>query len=491
MHGIQAPRGTLLLQRDLSERPIVDEDRHDGGGFVEEDTAGGGAGAGTPPQTPRSPCEISNDPGVSDAVAPLSTCGVTEYRCGTNEDSTSGPQTQLDFYYDIYTTSSNVSALMAVAYVEERIFMEVAEFLGVDDCRMIFAEQTRRRLLRGLQTILFSGATGIHTAPKDVIRSGTCSSSYNGASESSACIPVEGGFTILGDFPLADTESTYGYVEEIALNDTLVVDSLIEKVIYVGKKEVPTNTGNNPPSPPVEQVVGDEIPSLPRNGNSDGGSITTTTKTLVGVAAGLAAVILLVLLAVRRKRQKQHNEELRQVVVMEEAELDFDVSPDGMSPEGLAIKDSLALVPQDEYPGDTAVETPSNLSRVHANIDVLSEGSDDFAYSGGSSADEYENVLSARLTNSDEDDVYMDTSTTTQDGASTNHTNEINRRTTILSDDAGSMELHIHEDDFVVGAALSRIEESSTQDDDLEFLEAISATSYDTRQSARRTLQMT
>ena len=445
----------------------------------------------------RNPCEISNDPpaGGQQLWDPLATCGVTEYRCDNGEALASLP---ILFDYDIYVVNPppSVQALavtsssQAVVYTEERILRRVAQECGVDGCRMIFPPEDRRLGQRALQP--FFGALGLQTAPTDVVEENPDSSlrcrdaPTPTGTETFTCVPVRGGFTVLTDATDSSASSNfqglYGFVEQLALTDALVVENYIAKVVYIGKREETSNNGavrnGDGDEPPADQAVVDLEPPVPRSGGGDSG--VTTSIVLIAVAASLAALILLAMFVLRRKKRTQKNAGV--VIVAEPDDLFFDVTDDPTSPESLAVKDSLALAPQSNLAnlGNDA-EEPNRLYWASGGFDVLGGASNESQDEGeevsyqGASDDSIEEIYTKPLADdcSNDDDIsgQMD-----EEYASRTHYNEE------------------YNEQLMVGRSLSRIDESSTHEqdpEDLEFLDALSAASYDTRQSARRALQMT
>ena len=145
---------------------------------------------------PRSPCEISNDP-ESSAYDPLARCNIRGYTC---PGSTGAQKTVVAFEYDVYT-APEVTAEQAMGYLQDQIVLEVAEAIGVDDCRMLFEERRLRQpdgSHRDLDGLLYPGATGLLAEPLHRSPDGAeCTSSFQSDTPLN-CFPVIGGFSVFG-----------------------------------------------------------------------------------------------------------------------------------------------------------------------------------------------------------------------------------------------------------------------------------------------------
>lgn len=416
---------------------------------------------------PQSPCEISNDPAEAE-IDPLATCGVTEYFCRGGSSS----KMEVLFEYDIYTATT-VPELQAIDFVEERIFRETAETLGIDDCHMYF----RRRRLRRAQELPYQDiVASVETAPKDDTRPGICfPPNESSGLESAECVPVLGGFSVYGD-GVGDLKRAFlEHIKDLMDKDAFVVDPLIKKVVYVGEpngngppEQLP-GRGNDPKSELDVPAADDNNP--PSNADSliDRGPVSTATADrssatamLVVAVAGLAVIVLFVFLAVsrlRRSKRKNRSSDNQAMAILEEPDYMFDLT-DNLPHYGLADRDSLALVPQGDLPDDLEEEALAGVQAgmMCGNVDknVLFGASD----SEGSRSDNEDS--SSALSYID------DSSSLPEDGRV-----------------------------FAVGAPLSSIEEDEAKEDqvdedhNLDFEEIASTASHDTRSSARRVLQMT
>lgn len=455
--------------RRLAGRDPEDDNRHNFQDLPEQDTANFGG------RRPRSPCEISNDPD-DEVLSPLAICNVTKYLCDNHDaDREDELMIEVSFNYDIYAFNNTIES-DAVSFVEEMILRETAQALGVDDCRMFF-NRRQRGLFRGLQTLGHLGVSGIEADPTDTVRMEPCSSTFEEVSPETTCIPVVGGFSVYSDSKSGLRLELLDFVEDRINDDAFILDSYIQKVIYTGANLPPATVSPSPtqspgptsssaptassaptlssapstPGAPGEKLLNDD----PTNAGQGEPSDSVFTRSLIVGAAILAFMVLAVLFVVRRHwsaKHKKHrnNQHVRSLSLVDEPE--FDVT-DNLDSAALANKDSLALAPQ---PHEDPLETDSAPSR---HLFANATNNDDTGFVDHALEPPGE---------TDDESIYFDQSTENDESVS-----------------------------YRVGKSLSFIEENEVQDTsvednhNLDFEDVVSTTSFDTRQSARRVLQMT
>jgi len=221
-----------------------------------------------------------------------------------------------------------------------------------------------------------------------------------------------------------------------------------------------------------DRLVGD---TPPETVSGQGSGLTTG---LVIAAGGLALVVLLAYYGIsRQRRARKGQQEHRQRAVVAEVAVDdedddmFDVT-DNSPTRGLAEKDSLALVPQKEMPGDITGGTDHDNDRTR-DTDLLVD------------------------LRSFEESVYLEGSGDTAENKDSRyvHGQQSDGDDNVQVREVGSSEAD-DESYMFSGQQLSLIKESEsqerTEDHNLAYeLDGVSAASFDTRASARRLLQMT
>ena len=479
------------------------------------------------------PTNVCKDIDNSSRNTALDTCSVTEFFCSAAGKSSF----ELWFQYDIYTTAASDPA---IDFVEERIFRDAAEALGIDDCLMRFDDEDniRKRALRrrtessgrnqGLsgrgegitqqgQTRAQGlghghGVTSIETTPWDEVRPGGCDDPPAGF-DPSECVAVQGIFTIHGHDDVSDIRGALlEHIEEQMNEDVFVKLPSIKKVVFVGPGKpaetegdgegedgdtvfgtVSPPTTNNPPqfdtsatSPPPERSDAEDVDPPPsatdklvetRPGPTSTDRSGATTM-LVVAAAGLALIVLFAFLGISRLRKKRNNANNNSREIIEDGEYVFDVT-DNSPPKSLAGKDSLALVPQRDLPND--MEEGRDLSANNLTVKLV--GSLDKNISFVSESDE-ESGSDAEVGSSEEDEEEEDDSDARLMNTGLQaYPDTLPGRRTVAVGESLSLIQEVEEAETP--------EQTDVEDHNLDFEEALSAASYDTRSSARRVLQMT